>query len=135
MTQLIIKNTPDALGYILVYLSGVDGKWDDAESKIIGDSVAEMCGAFQIDLDGDGDTDIDDVIISIDRAFDQLNACDTLDDAIAVLVVATSFLKDVFTSQNREVLVSRMRKLIGADGVITKGEEKTVDLIEEMLMG
>ena len=75
-----LKTMADAFAYMLIYVAGVDGELSEEEARINGSILSEFINHFGIDNDGDGDTDIDDLISALERSVRTYESCINLDE-------------------------------------------------------
>ena len=80
-----LKTMADAFAYMLIYVAGVDGELSEKEARINGSILSEFINHFGIDNDGDGDTDIDDLISALERSVRTYESCINLDERVKVL--------------------------------------------------
>tara|TARA_B100000965_G_C19490414_1_gene712743 strand:- start:112 stop:522 length:411 start_codon:yes stop_codon:yes gene_type:complete len=134
MADIQIKTVTDAFAYILIYVAGVDGELSEEEAQINGSILAEFINHFNIDNDGDGDSDIDDLKSTLERSVNTYFSCENLDERVVILSSCIDFIKETMDEQTCKAIIERLRTMTGADGVIDEREEGTVDVIEEIML-
>ena len=129
-----LKTMADAFAYMLIYVAGVDGELSEEEARINGSILSEFINHFGIDNDGDGDTDIDDLISALERSVRTYESCINLDERVKVLTNCISNIKEAVDEQTCIAIIERLRDITKADGVIHEREKGTVDVIEKIML-
>ena len=129
-----LKTMADAFAYMLIYVAGVDGELSEEEARINGSILSEFINHFGIDNDGDGDTDIDDLISALERSVRTYESCINLDERVKVLTNCIYNIKEAVDEQTCIAIIERLRDITKADGVIHEREKGTVDVIEKIML-
>jgi len=129
-----LKTITDAFAYMLIYVAGVDGELSEEEARINGSILAEFIDHFGIDNDGDGDSDMDDLISALERSVRTYESCIDLDERVKVLSSCIAFIKDTMDEQTCKAIIERLRVMTEVDGVIDEREKGTVNVIEEIML-
>ena len=129
-----LKTMADAFAYMLIYVAGVDGELSEKEARINGSILSEFINHFGIDNDGDGDTDIDDLISALERSVRTYESCINLDERVKVLTNCIANIKEAVDEQTCIAIIERLRDITKADGVIHEREKGTVDVIEKIML-
>lgn len=129
-----LKTITDAFAYMLIYVAGVDGELSEEEARINGSILAEFIDHFGIDNDGDGDSDMDDLISALERSVRTYESCIDLDERVKVLSSCIAFIKDAMDEQTCKAIIERLRVMAEVDGVIDEREKGTIDVIEEIML-
>jgi len=129
-----LKTMADAFAYMLIYVAGVDGELSEEEARINGSILSEFINHFGIDNDGDGDTDIDDLISALERSVRTYESCINLDERVKVLTNCIANIKEAVDEQTCIAIIERLRDITKADGVIHEREKGTVDVIEKIML-
>jgi len=129
-----LKTITDAFAYMLIYVAGVDDELSEEEARINGSILAEFIDHFGIDNDGDGDSDMDDLISALERSVRTYESCIDLDERVKVLSSCIAFIKDAMDEQTCKAIIERLRVMTEVDGVIDEREKGTVDVIEEIML-
>ena len=129
-----LKTITDAFAYMLIYVAGVDGELSEEEARINGSILAEFIDHFGIDNDGDGDSDMDDLISALERSVRTYESCIDLDERVKVLSSCIAFIKDTMDEQTCKAIIERLRVMAEVDGVIDEREKGTIDVIEEIML-
>ena len=134
MADVQIRTITDAFAYMLIYVAGCDGELSEEEARTNGAILAEWIKHFDVDNDGDGDTDMDDLKSALERSARTYFSCEGKEH-INIMVNCIGFIKENMSEQTCIAIIDRLRTITAADGVITEGEEGTVDAIEKMMLG
>jgi len=129
-----LKTITDAFAYMLIYVAGVDGELSEEEARINGSILAEFIDHFGIDNDGDGDSDMDDLISALERSVRTYESCIDLDERVKVLSSCIAFIKDTMDEQTCKAIIERLRVMTEVDGVIDEREKGTVNVIKEIML-
>ena len=129
-----LKTMADAFAYMLIYVAGVDGELSEKEARINGSILSEFINHFGIDNDGDGDTDIDDLISALERSVRTYESCINLDERVKVLTNCIANIKEAVDEQTCIAIIERLRDITKADGFIHEREKGTVDVIEKIML-
>jgi len=129
-----LKTITDAFAYMLIYVAGVDDELSEEEARINGSILAEFIDHFGIDNDGDGDSDMDDLISALERSVRTYESCIDLDERVKVLSSCIAFIKDTMDEQTCKAIIERLRVMTEVDGVIDEREKGTVNVIEEIML-
>ncbi len=132
--KMTVNTTADAFAYCLIYLAGVDGEFDKSEAEASGRALGKLMVHFELDQDGDGDVDGDDLSSAISKAMETYGHCEDVEDQVKVLQICIAFLRECFSHDNLKVMVSEFRGIAAADGVETDGETGTIDILEKMIL-
>jgi uncharacterized tellurite resistance protein B-like protein len=133
MADVQIKSITDAFAYMLIYVAGVDGELSEEEAKANGAILVEWINHYEVDNDGDGDVDMDDLKSTLVRSANTYFSCEG-DESFNIMANCIHFIKENMSEQTCKAIISRLRIVTAADGVLTEGEEGTVDVIEKMML-
>ena len=128
-----LNNAAECFGFILSFLAyWSDGKWHDAEVKVMYSAVAGTLKNLELDTDDDGDVDVDDFKASLKSINESFTNC-TFDEAAHHLKGICSQYFGEWSDDNRKVILSRSIDLVEADGEVTDIEKGNVNFVAACL--
>jgi len=131
--QIRLNNAAECLGFILSFLAyWSDGKWHEAESNVVKEAVAGTLIALELDIDKDGDVDVDDFKASLKSINESFTNC-TFDEATRHLKGICSQFFGEWSDDNKKVILSHCIDLVKADGEVTDVEKNNVNFVAAYL--
>ena len=131
--QIRLNNAAECLGFILSFLAyWSDGKWHEAESKVMMQAVAGTLKALELDTDKDGDVDVDDLkasLASIGASFENL----TFDESAHHLKGICTEYFGKRSEENRKIILTNCVNIVKADGELTDVEKNNVNFVATCL--
>ena len=127
-------NVAHCMAYTYVAFAHLtDGKVDEAEWKNIGAKCWAWIEAFEMDVDGDGEVNGDDIVSLVFDCvvpfYDSMNNDARIDEFVRIISVLSA--QDWWTDETSSSYLKDMKNLAMADGNFAEGEEKWLEIMAE----
>ena len=111
LESIRIHSTADAYAFLLITIALCKPEEHDEMETM--KFLVEFIAGFRMDLDGDGDVDLDDACKAWDSAAVTSNVCETEHQKAEIIIFCSTFLRESFPDGILKVMVSKLTILAG----------------------
>ncbi|MDP7037075.1 MAG: TerB family tellurite resistance protein [Candidatus Marinimicrobia bacterium] len=126
-----LNNSAECLGYLCFFVACNDGELHDEEAKRSIQAMAKMIKQLDIDVDGSGEVDNDDLAVAFNNVWEQMP--DDFEEAAKHFVGICCNYFGKWSPENKSIVVSELAAVARADNVIQDVEKQNVNLVAELL--